>query len=223
MLWGDCGYLLFSKFAVRKNIILTSELNMDRAHTAGLRIWSAIIRTAVVFMMLLPFSFTAFGHSEDITSPEKERTRGDFTVNINLAFPVFSSGPETYGYEAVGFGYTFLNNNLEAGINLGGIVTKGTLYTDSRMRGMAMGTAYLSLLFGKKTGKLTICPTIETGVGYGTTNRVRESTRAVFGVSTTLLYRPLKWFHTGIDLKYVFLSNSDNRWLMLGFKFGVDF
>ena len=40
MLWGDCGYLLFSKFAVRKNIILTSELNMDRAHTAGLRIWS---------------------------------------------------------------------------------------------------------------------------------------------------------------------------------------
>ena len=138
-------------------------------------------------------------------------------------FPVFSSGPETYGYETVGLGYTFLNNNLEAGLNFGGIVTKGTLYTDSRMRGMMISTAYLSLLFGKKTGKLTICPTVEAGVGYGTTNHVRESVRAVFGVGTTLLYRPLKWFHTGIDLKYVFLSNSDNRWLMLGFKFGVDF
>ena len=196
---------------------------MDRARTAGRRIGSAIIRTAVVFMMLLPFSFTAFGHSEDTTSPEKERTRGDFTVNINLAFPVFSSGPETFGYEAVGFGYTFLNNNLEAGINLGGLVTKGTLYTHSRMKGMVMGTAYLSLLFGNQTGKLTICPTIEAGVGHGTIHQVPESTRAVFGVGTTLLYRPLKWFHTGIDLKYVFLSNSDNRWLMLGFKFGVDF
>ena len=185
--------------------------------------FSTVLRVAAVFFILPLLSFTALADQKKAPVPEKERTRGDFTVNINLAFPVFSSGPETYGYEAVGFGYTFLNNNLEAGINLGGIVTKGTLYTDSRMRGMAMGTAYLSLLFGKKTGKLTICPTIETGVGYGTTNRVRESTRAVFGVSTTLLYRPLKWFHTGIDLKYVFLSNSDNRWLMLGFKFGVDF
>lgn len=185
--------------------------------------FSTVLRVAAVFFILPLLSFTALADQKKAPVPEKERTRGDFTVNINLAFPVFSSGPETYGYEAVGFGYTFLNNNLEAGINLGGIVTKGTLYTDSRMRGMAMATAYLSLLFGKKTGKLTICPTIETGVGYGTTNRVRESTRAVFGVSTTLLYRPLKWFHTGIDLKYVFLSNSDNRWLMLGFKFGVDF
>ena len=185
--------------------------------------FSTVLRVAAVFFILPLLSFTALADQKKAPVPEKERTRGDFTVNINLAFPVFSSGPETYGYEAVGFGYTFLNNNLEAGINLGGIVTKGTLYTVSRMRGMAMGTAYLSLLFGKKTGKLTICPTIETGVGYGTTNRVRESTRAVFGVSTTLLYRPLKWFHTGIDLKYVFLSNSDNRWLMLGFKFGVDF
>ena len=196
---------------------------MDRARTAGRRIGSAIIRTAVVFMMLLPFSFTASGQQEDAPVSGKERTRGDFTFNINLSFPVFSSGPETYGYEAVGFGYTFLNNNLEAGINLGGLVTKGTLYTDSRMRGMVMVTAYLSLLFGNQTGKLTLCPTIETGVGYGTTNGVRESTRAVFGVGSTLLYRPLKWFHTGIDLRYVFLSNSDNRWLMLGFKFGVDF
>ena len=185
--------------------------------------FSTVLRVAAVFFILPLLSFTALADQKKAPVPEKERTRGDFTVNINLAFPVFSSGPETYGYEAVGFGYTFLNNNLEAGINLGGIVTKGTLYTDSRMRGMAMATAYLSLLFGKKTGKLTIRPTIETGVGYGTTNRVRESTRAVFGVSTTLLYRPLKWFHTGIDLKYVFLSNSDNRWLMLGFKFGVDF
>ena len=91
------------------------------------------------------------------------------------------------------------------------------------MKGMMMGTAYLSLLFGNQTGRLTICPTIEAGVGHGTVHQVPESTRAVFGVGTTLLYRPLKWFHTGIDLKYVFLSNSDNRWLMLGFKFGVDF
>ena len=177
--------------------------------------FSTVLRVAAVFF-ILPLQKKA-------PVPEKERTRGDFTVNLNLAFPVFSSGPETYGYEAVGFGYTFLNNNLEAGINLGGLVTKGTLYTDSRMRGMVMGTAYLSLLFGNQTGKLTLCPTIETGVGYGTTNGVRESVRAVFGVGSTLLYRPLKWFHTGIDLKYVFLSNSDNRWLMLGFKFGVDF
>ena len=174
-------------------------------------------------MMLLPFSFTASGQQEDAPVSGKERTRGDFTFNINLSFPVFSSGPETFGYEAVGFGYTFLNNNLEAGINLGGLVTKGTLYTHSRMKGMVMGTAYLSLLFGNQTGKLTICPTIEAGVGHGTIHQVPESTRAVFGVGTTLLYRPLKWFHTGIDLKYVFLSNSDNRWLMLGFKFGVDF
>ena len=191
---------------------------MDRTHLA----WNAVSCT-VVIIMLLTCSFAASGYQAVDLVPEKERTRGDFTVNLNLAFPVFSSGPETYGYEAVGFGYTFLNNNLEAGINLGGLVTKGTLYTDSRMRGMVMGTAYLSLLFGNQTGKLTLCPTIETGVGYGTTNGVRESVRAVFGVGTTLLYRPLKWFHTGIDLKYVFLSNSDNRWLMLGFKFGVDF
>ena len=184
---------------------------------------NAASRTVAVVVMLLSFLFTVSGRQADDPVPEKERTRGDFTANISLAFPVFSSGPETYGYEAVGFGYTFLNNNLEAGINLGGLVTKGTLYTDSRMRGMVMGTAYLSLLFGNQTGKLTLCPTIETGVGYGTTNGVRESVRAVFGVGTTLLYRPLKWFHTGIDLKYVFLSNSDNRWLMLGFKFGVDF
>ena len=163
---------------------------MDRTHLA----WNAVSCT-VVIIMLLTCSFAASGYQAVDPVPEKERTRGDFTVNLNLAFPVFSSGPETYGYEAVGFGYTFLNNNLEAGINLGGLVTKGTLYTDSRMRGMVMGTAYL----------------------------VRESTRAVFGVGSTLLYRPLKWFHTGIDLKYVFLSNSDNRWLMLGFKFGVDF
>ena len=134
--------------------------------------FSTVLRVAAVFFILPLLSFTALADQKKAPVPEKERTRGDFTVNINLAFPVFSSGPETYGYEAVG---------------------------------------------------LTICPTIETGVGYGTTNRVRESTRAVFGVSTTLLYRPLKWFHTGIDLKYVFLSNSDNRWLMLGFKFGVDF
>ena len=125
--------------------------------------FSTVLRVAAVFFILpllvffiLPLlSFTALADQKKAPVPEKERTRGDFTVNINLAFPVFSSGPETYGYEAVGFGYTFLNNNLEAGINLGGIVTKGTLYTDSRMRGMAMGTAYLSLLFGKKTGKLT--------------------------------------------------------------------
>ena len=125
---------------------------MDRARTAGRRIGSAIIRTAVVFMMLLPFSFTASGQQEDAPVSGKERTRGDFTFNINLSFPVFSSGPETFGYEAVGFGYTFLNNNLEAGINLGGLVTKGTLYTHSRMKGMVMGTAYLSLLFGNQTG-----------------------------------------------------------------------
>lgn len=192
---------------------------MDRTHLA----LNAVSRTVAVVVMLLSFLFTVSGRQADDPVPEKERTRGDFTANISLAFPVFSSGPETYGYEAVGFGYTFLNNNLEAGINLGGLVTKGTLYTDSRMRGMVMGTAYLSLLFGNQTGKLTLCPTIETGVGYGTTNGVRESVRAVFGVGSTLLYRPLKWFHTGIDLKYVFLSNSDNRWLMLGFKFGVDF
>lgn len=185
--------------------------------------FSTVLRVAAVFFILPLLSFTALADQKKAPVPEKERTRGDFTVNLNLAFPVFSSGPETYGYEAVGFGYTFLNNNLEAGINLGGLVTKGTLYTDSRMRGMVMGTAYLSLLFGNQTGKLTLCPTIETGVGYGTTNGVRESVRAVFGVGSTLLYRPLKWFHTGIDLKYVFLSNSDNRWLMLGFKFGVDF
>ena len=192
---------------------------MDRTHLA----LNAVSRTVAVVVMLLSFLFTVSGRQADDPVPEKERTRGDFTANISLAFPVFSSGPETYGYEAVGFGYTFLNNNLEAGINLGGLVTKGTLYTDSRMRGMVMGTAYLSLLFGNQTGKLTLCPTIETGVGYGTTNGVRESVRAVFGVGSTLLYRPLKWFHTGIDLKYEFLSNSDNRWLMLGFKFGVDF
>ncbi len=183
----------------------------------------AYLRTLVLVSVLFLLSFTVSGRQAVDPVPEKERTRGDFTANISLAFPVFSSGPETYGYETVGLGYTFLNNNLEAGLNFGGIVTKGTLYTDSRMRGMMISTAYLSLLFGKKTGKLTICPTVEAGVGYGTTNHVRESVRAVFGVGTTLLYRPLKWFHTGIDLKYVFLSNSDNRWLMLGFKFGVDF
>ena len=166
---------------------------------------NALFRAVVVVSILFPFSFTVSGRQAD------------------EAFPVFSSGPEKFGYEAVGFGYTFLNNNLEAGINLGGLVTKGTLYTHSRMKGMMMGTAYLSLLFGNQTGKLTICPTIEAGVGHGTVHQVPESTRAVFGVGTTLLYRPLKWFHTGIDLKYVFLSNSDNRWLMLGFKFGVDF
>lgn len=183
----------------------------------------AYLRTLVLVSVLFLLSFTVSGRQAVDPVPERERTRGDFTANISLAFPVFSSGPETYGYETVGLGYTFLNNNLEAGLNFGGIVTKGTLYTDSRMRGMMISTAYLSLLFGKKTGKLTICPTVEAGVGYGTTNHVRESVRAVFGVGTTLLYRPLKWFHTGIDLKYVFLSNSDNRWLMLGFKFGVDF
>lgn len=185
--------------------------------------WHAALRAAIVVIILQLLPFTAMGHQAEDPVPERERTRGDFTANISLAFPVFSSGPETYGYETVGLGYTFLNNNLEAGLNFGGIVTKGTLYTDSRMRGMMISTAYLSLLFGKETGKLTICPTVEAGVGYGTTNHVRESVRAVFGVGTTLLYRPLKWFHTGIDLKYVFLSNSDNRWLMLGFKFGVDF
>ncbi len=183
----------------------------------------AYLRTLVLVSVLFLLSFTVSGRQAVDPVPERERTRGDFTANISLAFPVFSSGPETYGYETVGLGYTFLNNNLEAGLNFGGIVTKGTLYTDSRMRGMMISTTYLSLLFGKKTGKLTICPTVEAGVGYGTTNHVRESVRAVFGVGTTLLYRPLKWFHTGIDLKYVFLSNSDNRWLMLGFKFGVDF
>ena len=189
----------------------------------SLRTQRAYLRTLVLVSVLFLLSFTVSGRQAVDPVPEKERTRGDFTANISLAFPVFSSGPETYGYETVGLGYTFLNNNLEAGLNFGGIVTKGTLYTDSRMRGMMISTAYLSLLFGKKTGKLTICPTVEAGVGYGTTNHVRESVRAVFGVGTTLLYRPLKWFHTGIDLKYVFLSNSDNRWLMLGFKFGVDF
>ena len=183
----------------------------------------AYLRTLVLVSVLFLLSFTVSGRQAVDPVPERERTRGDFTANISLAFPVFSSGPETYGYETVGLGYTFLNNNLEAGLNFGGIVTKGTLYTDSRMRGMMISTAYLSLLFGKKTGKLTICPTVEAGVGYGTTNHIRESVRAVFGVGTTLLYRPLKWFHTGIDLKYVFLSNSNNRWLMLGFKFGVDF
>ena len=183
----------------------------------------AYLRTLVLVSVLFLLSFTVSGRQADDPVPEKERTRGDFTANISLAFPVFSSGPEKFGYEAVGFGYTFLNNNLEAGINLGGLVTKGTLYTHSKMKGMMMGTAYLSLLFGNQTGKLTICPTIEAGVGHGTVHQVPESTRAVFGVGTTLLYRPLKWFHTGIDLKYVFLSNSDNRWLMLGFKFGVDF
>lgn len=186
-------------------------------------IGKAILRAAVVFFILLPFPFAAMADQVESTLPEKDRTRGDFTFNVSLAFPVFSSGPETYGYEAIGLGYTFLDNNLEAGINLGGLVTKGTLYTDSRMRGMVMGTAYLSLIFGNATGKVTICPTVETGVGYGTTNRTPESARAVFGVGSTLLYRPVKWFHTGIDLKYIFLSNSDNRWLMLGFKFGVDF
>ena len=179
---------------------------------------NALFRAVVVVSILFPFSFTVSGRQADDPVPEKERTRGDFTANISLAFPVFSSGPEKFGYE-----YTFLNNNLEAGINLGGLITKGTLYTHSKMKGMMMGTAYLSLLFGNQTGKLTICPTIEAGVGHGTVHQVPESTRAVFGVGTTLLYRPLKWFHTGIDLKYVFLSNSDNRWLMLGFKFGVDF
>lgn len=180
-------------------------------------------RYALAFLILLSFTHSALWGQESSAVPEKERARGDFTANISLSFPVFSSGPEKFGYEAVGFGYTFLGNNLEAGINLGGLVTKGTLYTHSRMKGMVMGTAYLSLIFGNQTGKLTVCPTIEAGVGHGTVHQVPESTRAVFGVGTTLLYRPLKWFHTGIDLKYVFLSNSDNRWLMLGFKFGVDF
>lgn len=180
-------------------------------------------RYALALFILLSLTHSALWGHEASVVPEKERTRGDFTANISLAFPVFSSGPEKFGYESVGFGYTFLDNNLEAGINLGGLVTKGTLYTHSKMKGMVMGTAYLSLIFGNQTGKLTVCPTIEAGVGHGTVHQVPESTRAVFGVGTTLLYRPLKWFHTGIDLKYVFLSNSNNRWLMLGFKFGVDF
>lgn len=184
---------------------------------------SGVKRYAIAFFILLSFTHSALWSQESSAVPEKERTRGDFTANISLSFPVFSSGPEEFGYEALGFGYTFLNNNLEAGINLGGLVTKGTLYTHSQMKGMVMGTAYLSLIFGNQTGRLTLCPTIEAGVGHGTVHQVPESTRAVFGVGTTLLYRPLKWFHTGIDLKYVFLSNSDNRWLMLGFKFGVDF
>lgn len=183
----------------------------------------SVVRYVLMFFILLSFSYAAFGSSETSGVTGKKRTRGDFTFNINLSFPVFSSGPETYGYEAVGLGYIFLNNNLEAGINFGGLVTKGTLYTHSRMKGMVISTAYLSLLFGNQTGKLSIAPTIETGVGYGTTNEAPNSARAVFGVGSTLLYRPVKWFHTGIDLKYVFLSNSDNRWLMLGFKFGVDF
>ena len=160
----------------------------------------AYLRTVVLVSVLFLLSFTVSGRQADDPVPEKERTRGDFTANISLAFPVFSSGPEKFGYE-----------------------TKGTIYTHSRMKGMMMGTAYLSLLFGNQTGRLTICPTVEAGVGHGTIHQVPESTRAVFGVGTTLLYRPLKWFHTGIDLKYVFLSNSNNRWLMLGFKFGVDF
>lgn len=183
----------------------------------------SVLRYVLVLFVLLSFSYAAFGSQETSGVTEKKRTRGDFTFNINLSFPVFSSGPEIYGYEAVGLGYVFLNNNLEAGINFGGLVTKGTLYTHSRMKGMVISTAYLSLLFGNQTGKLSIAPTIETGVGYGTTNEAPNSARAVFGVGSTLLYRPVKWFHTGIDLKYVFLSNSDNRWLMLGFKFGVDF
>lgn len=152
----------------------------------------AYLRTVVLVSVLFLLSFTVSGRQADDPVPEKERTRGDFTANISLAFPVFTSGPEKFGYEAVGFGYTFLNNNLEAGINLGGLVTKGTIYTHSRMKGMMMGTAYLSLLFGNQTGRLTICPTVEAGVGHGTIHQVPESTRAVFGVGTTLLYRPLK-------------------------------
>lgn len=109
---------------------------MDRTHLA----WNAVSCT-VVIIMLLTCSFTASGYQAVDPVPEKERTRGDFTANISLAFPVFSSGPETFGYEAVGLGYTFLNNNLEAGINFGGLVTKGTIYTHSKMKGMVMGTA----------------------------------------------------------------------------------
>ena len=101
---------------------------MDRTHLA----LNAVSRTVAVVVMLLSFLFTVSGRQADDPVPEKERTRGDFTANISLAFPVFSSGPETYGYEAVGFGYTFLNNNLEAGINLGGLVTKGTSAVWSR-------------------------------------------------------------------------------------------
>ena len=80
---------------------------------------NAASRTVAVVVMLLSFSFTVSGRQADDPVPERERTRGDFTANISLAFPVFSSGPETFGYEAVGLGYTFLNNNLEAGINFG--------------------------------------------------------------------------------------------------------
>ena len=77
----------------------------------------AYLRTLVLVSVLFLLSFTVSGRQAVDPVPEKERTRGDFTANISLAFPVFSSGPEKFGYEAVGFGYTFLNNNLEAGIN----------------------------------------------------------------------------------------------------------
>ena len=82
---------------------------MDRTHLA----WNAVSCT-VVIIMLLTCSFAASGYQAVDPVPEKERTRGDFTVNLNLAFPVFSSGPETYGYEAVGFGYTFLRASTSA-------------------------------------------------------------------------------------------------------------
>ena len=60
---------------------------------------NALFRAVVVVSILFPFSFTVSGRQADDPVPEKERTRGDFTANISLAFPVFSSGPEKFGYE----------------------------------------------------------------------------------------------------------------------------
>ena len=62
---------------------------------------NALFRAVVVVSILFPFSFTVSGRQADDPVPEKERTRGDFTANISLAFPVFSSGPEKFGYETI--------------------------------------------------------------------------------------------------------------------------
>ena len=59
----------------------------------------AYLRTVVLVSVLFLLSFTVSGRQADDPVPEKERTRGDFTANISLAFPVFSSGPEKFGYE----------------------------------------------------------------------------------------------------------------------------
>lgn len=173
----------------------------------------AVAAVAVVQMFASPASAQEFSKISETGS------KGRFVITGAMYLPIYGSSYDKCAFEELTVGYSFLNNSFNSGLSLGHLS-----YGDGVKKYNA-GTvmAYISYGIGTMSEKFSLYPILELGVAHGAIDYVRKRTRFAGGFGMTLMYRPIDWLRTGLDVKYMGFANSDSSWLMLGLKIGFEF